>query len=133
MADISDINSALPIKVVGSDATGVEQTPVGSTTVGDLQATDRANTSGVSGAITVGTSAVAARVGGANLSERKTLTVYNGGTATIYWGYSAGVTTANGTPIEKKQQIDWQGLGPNITVFLISGSAGQDIRVTESA
>lgn len=36
MADISDINSAQTVKVVGSDATGVEQTPVQSTASGGL-------------------------------------------------------------------------------------------------
>lgn len=37
MADISDTNSALNTKLVGADATGVEQTPVASTTEGRLQ------------------------------------------------------------------------------------------------
>ena len=36
MADISDINSAQTVKVVGADATGVEQTPVQSTANGGL-------------------------------------------------------------------------------------------------
>lgn len=36
MADISDINSAQSIKVIGADSTGVEQTPVASTASGGL-------------------------------------------------------------------------------------------------
>jgi hypothetical protein len=132
MADISDINAAQTVKIVGSDATGVEQTPVASTSNADLQVVDRANTSGVNGNITVGTSAVAARVGGSNLAVRKTLTITNLGTTIIYWGYSAGVTTANGTPIYKKQMTTWEGIGPAITVYLISASAGNNVRITES-
>lgn len=37
MADINDINAALSVKIVGSDATGVEQTPVSSTSSGSLK------------------------------------------------------------------------------------------------
>jgi len=36
MADISDVNSAQSIKIIGADATGVEQTPVQSTSSGGL-------------------------------------------------------------------------------------------------
>ena len=43
MADISDINSAQTVKVVGSDTTGVEQTPVASTANGGLHVNLRNN------------------------------------------------------------------------------------------
>lgn len=46
MADISDINSAQTVKVVGADGTGVEQTPVQSTANGGLHTNIR-NSSGV--------------------------------------------------------------------------------------
>lgn len=36
MADISDINAAQAVKIVGSDASGVEQTPVASTATGGI-------------------------------------------------------------------------------------------------
>ena len=86
MADISDINSALPIKVIGSDATGAEQTPVQSSPNGELLINNTNNNGGVQGAISVSTTAVAARVGGSNLANRQTLTIYNNGTQTLFWG-----------------------------------------------
>jgi len=46
MPDISDINSAQTVKVVGSDTSGVEQTPVQSTSTGGLHINLR-NNSGV--------------------------------------------------------------------------------------
>lgn len=45
MADISDINAAESVKIIGSDATGVEQTPVQSTSSGALHSNLR-NSSG---------------------------------------------------------------------------------------
>lgn len=44
MADISDINSAQTVKVVGADATGVEQTPIQSTATGGIHTNLRDNT-----------------------------------------------------------------------------------------
>lgn len=87
---------------------------------------------GVEGFITVGTSAIEAKVGGSPLAGRRSLTVYNGGTALLYWGYTPGVTIASGTPIFKKQQAVWT-VGPNQSVYLISSVAGNNIRVTEGA
>jgi hypothetical protein len=132
MADLSSIQGTEATRIVGSDATGIEQTPVKSTANGDLGVADIMDASGVQGAITVGTSAVAARVGGSNLSNRKNLSIWNNGNATIYWGYTNAVTTVTGTPLMRNQQLigDW---GPNTTIYLISGSAGQDVRITEGA
>lgn len=95
-----------------------------------LTVTDRLDTSGTHGAITVGVTAVAARVGGANLAARKELTVFNNGSQTIYWGLSNAVTTSTGTPLFKNQTAVFP-YGPNITVWLISGTEGQNVRVTE--
>lgn len=47
MADLSDINAAQTVKIVGNDATGVEQTPVQSLSDGSLK-TNVANGSGAS-------------------------------------------------------------------------------------
>jgi hypothetical protein len=132
MADISDINSAQPVKVIGSDATGVEQTPVASTPNGDLQTTDILLGPGVQGVLTVGTTAVELKVGGSVLANRKLATVSNTSNNVIYWGYTNAVTTANGTPIVKNQQDNWD-ISDSGTIFLIAGSAGNDVRITESA
>lgn len=87
---------------------------------------------GVQGALTVGTSAVEVKVGGSRLEGRKSVTVQNESNSIIYWGYTSGVTTASGTPIQKKQFMSW-AVGDNQTIYLIAGSAGNNTRITEGA
>lgn len=43
MADLSDINAAQTVKIVGSDSIGLEQTPVGSSSDGELKTLNPAN------------------------------------------------------------------------------------------
>lgn len=43
MSDLIDIDSTEPVKIIGSDATGVEQTPVQSTSTGSLHSNLRNN------------------------------------------------------------------------------------------
>jgi len=132
MADLTDIQAAGTVKIVGSDSTGVEQTPVISTANGSLSTTDISNNGGVNAAISVTTSAIEAKVGGSALANRKNLTIHNNGTGTIYWGYSSGVTTTNGTPVFKDQFVSWD-VGASTSVFLIAISGTQNVRVTENA
>lgn len=87
---------------------------------------------GVEGIIIVGTSAVEAKVGITALTNRRSLTIFNFGTDIIYWGYSPAVTTLTGTPIFKKQQAMW-AVGDDQPVYLVSASAGNNIRATEGA
>lgn len=86
----------------------------------------------VEAAITVGTSSVEAKVGASRLTGRKALSVFNNSNSTIYWGYTSGVTTSSGTPIFKDQQIVF-AVGDGQSVYLISGSAGNNVRITEGA
>jgi hypothetical protein len=87
---------------------------------------------GVQGVVTVGTSAVEAKVGGSKLTSRKYMTVYNKSSHTVYWGYTSGVTTTTGTAIFKDQVIGFS-VGDTQTIYLISGFAGDDVVVTEGA
>jgi hypothetical protein len=92
---------------------------------------DALNSTGVQGAITVTSSSIEAKVGVSRLAGRKLLTVFNDGTATIWWGYTSGVTTSSGTPIFKGQQFNWNitdGLG----IWLIAVSGSHNVRVTEA-
>ena len=74
------------------------------------------------GAITVGTSAVA--VPGTGFTR----TIYNNGSVPVFRGDDSSVTTATGTPIQPGG--NWRLLGP--AVYLIAGTAGQDVRwITE--
>lgn len=134
MADLNDIQAAQSVKIIGSNSSGVEQTPVESNANGKLNVVDISNNGGVNGAITVGTTAVIARVGGSNLANRISLTIFNNGNGnqTLYWGYSSGVTTANGTPIFPGDLLSLD-VGPNTTVYLIGSAAGINTRITENA
>lgn len=94
---------------------------------GNIIDTDSINTN-----ISVGTTAVEAKVGASRLADRISLTVFNNGSQTIYWGYSSSVTTTNGTPIFKNQLFEFD-ISDNRGVWLIASSAGQDVRVTEAS
>ena len=132
MADISDINAAQSVKIIGSNSTGAEQTPVTSSSNGELNVSDISNNGGVHGSITVGTSAVQAMVGGSPLANRKTLTIFNNSSSDIYFGYANTVTTSTGTPLFKNQFAEFS-IGPNTALWLIAGGAGNNVRVTENA
>jgi len=132
MADLNELQSSGMTKIIGSASDGAEQTPVKSTANGDLNVNDMLDNGGVQGAISVSTTAVAVRVGGSNLANRKALTAHNNGTATLYWGYTNAVTTATGTPLMRNQFAVWDA-GPNTTIWIIAASGTHDVRVTEAA
>lgn len=132
MADLSDIQSAQSVKIIGSDVTGLETTPVKATTSGELRTDDIVDGGGVQGNISVSTTAIAVRVGGSNLADRKRLSFWNNGTATLYWGYTAGVTSTNGFPIMRNQFVS-DSWGPNTTIYIIAVSGSHDVRVNEAA
>lgn len=132
MGDITKKKAAGANIIVGSDNDGKETDPIkGYDNTRDLAVGDLVDGAGVEGAITVGTTAVEAKVGGSALTGRKVLTIYNNGTALIYWGRTAGVTTASGTILHKKQMIIL-AFTESAPVYLIAGSAGHNVRITES-
>lgn len=132
MADLSDIQAGQTVKIVGSNSTGVEQTPVNSTANGDMNTADILNNGGVNGIIAVSTTAVAVRVGASNLANRKRLTFMNNGTATLFWGYDSGVSTSNGFPIFRNQPVS-DAWGPNTTIWIIAASGTHPVPVNEAA
>ncbi len=77
-----------------------------------------------SGAVlTVGTSEVAIT----SLANRRKLIIQNTSDKDVYLG-PTGVTTVNGIRIAKGATYD-EIVGPNLAMFLICGTAGQDVRV----
>lgn len=132
MADSSEKQASLPTKVAGANVSGEETNWLKVSIPGDAGVSDIIDTAGVYGAITVGTSAVEAKIGGSRLSARKSLTISNTSTSVIYWGYSSGVSVANGTPIYKKQTVEFS-IGDNVGIYLISPVAAMEIRVTEGS
>ena len=100
MADISDINAAQTVKVVGADSTGVEQTPVQSTSDGELRTSDSL-TKAVDGTLsfTAGTP-TEIKVGGSRLVGRKVLFFIPA--AAGKYGFTAG---SQNIPVSKNQPI----------------------------
>jgi hypothetical protein len=131
MADLTDAEASLPTKLVGADNTGAETSFVNSTGVGELSVSDIITGVGTQGALTVGTSAVEAKTGASALTNRKLLTIFNNSGTTIYWGRTSGVTTSTGTPIFEKQFFTFD-FAADAPVYLIAGTAGNNVRITES-
>lgn len=133
MADLTDLQAAQTVKIVGSDSSGLETFPAKVSTNQDLSVSDVINTTGVYGTLTVGTSAIQLKVGASNLANRKLVTIDNTSNATIYWAYDSSVsTTAFAGRIFKDQQASW-AIGPNVDIYLIAGSAGNSVHVSEGA
>lgn len=129
-SSLSSIDTKTP--TLGQKVMAASQPVVMASDQSPVRTTDISDSSGLQGAVTVGLTAVAIRVGGSNLANRKTLTAFHNGNQDIYWGYTNAVTVSSGSPIFKSQFAAWS-IGPNTTVWMISGTAGQDVRVTENA
>jgi hypothetical protein len=133
LGDLSEIQAAQSVKLIGSDLTALEDYPVNATPTGDLNTANLLVTSnGVQGSITVGTLATEAKVGASTLTNRKLLTVFHNGSGKLYWGFTSGVTTATGTQIFKNTTVSFC-VSTSAKVYLISDTAGQDVRITEGA
>lgn len=125
--------SAVPTKatyVAGTDGTNLQG--ISTDTNGNVNVTDRANSSGVYGSLTVGTTAVQVKVGGANLTNRKLVVIHNNSGNTMYWGFNSSVTTSNGIVLFRDQVVSIP-VGPNIDIYIISGSSAQNSRIAELA
>lgn len=132
MADLTETNSALMTKLTGANSSGAEQTPVQSTSAGELLVSDLITTAGTEAALTVGTSAIEVKAGISSLSNRKLVTVFNNSNNTVYWGRTSSVTILTGTPLFKNQLIVFEGFQASSLIYLISASAGNNVRITES-
>lgn len=131
IADLTEIQASLSVKIAGSDPiTGAETGYTNSSITGDLFVRDSINTAITNAAISVTTSAIEAKVGGSKLSNRKVvvITPTNG---TVYWGGSNAVTTATGTPIFKNQSLTVTATDL-VAVWLISAGT-VNVRVVEAS
>lgn len=90
---------------------------------------DLVNDGYVSGEVTVGTSAVEAKVGGSALAGREILIIYNKSNNSVFYGPS-GVTTSTGVELKKGQFVSMPA-GNAVGIFLIAGSASNVIVVQE--
>jgi hypothetical protein len=131
MADLSTLDASGSVKIAGADSSGLETNFVNATSLGELKTSDIITGAGAEGALTVGTSAVEAKVGASALTNRKLLTIFNNSGSTIYWGRTTSVTTSIGTPVYEKQFFTFD-FSSDAPVYLIAGSAGNNVRITES-
>jgi hypothetical protein len=88
MADLNDLNSAQTVKIVGSDSTGIETTPVESSINGELLIGEKNLHTNISGAQTVTVKT------GSGYLRRIVINRTANGSVTVYDN-----TTAVGTPI----------------------------------
>lgn len=82
----------------------------------------------LSGSVTVGNTAVEAKVGASRAEGRQRLRIYNNSNVTIYFGPS-GVTPGSGEPLLKKQWIELD-IG-DLGVFLIASSGSNNVIIQE--
>lgn len=96
------------------------------------------NPSGIVGSLTVGASAVAVRIGGSDLADRKEVSLSNESANTLYWGFDNTVTTTTGYPLAAGARQTWLIEGENSeteivpTIYIIAAGAGNATRVVES-
>lgn len=128
MADLTELESAQPVKIIGSDATGSETKPVGASENGELFTADCLNNGGASGVIAVTTTPVEAKVGASALADRKSL-VLQPLTGKIFWGYS---NSSQPFELAKMQPASWN-VGPGTAVWIKSSSGSVDVAVGEAA
>jgi hypothetical protein len=129
MADLTELQSAQSVKLVGSSSGGAESAFVQVSSTQDVRSADCLHSGGLEGSLSVSTSAVELKVGGSKLANRKLVTAIPDGT--IYWGYTSGVTTSTGTQIYKDQYVIWSA-DDTCTIYLITASGTKNVRITES-
>lgn len=114
---------------IASDSTGVLSVDDngGSLTVDGTVTPASLSGAVAAAAVTVGVTAVA--LPASALSNRRTVTIYNNGAATIYVG-PAAVTTSSGLPIAPGSAFSLD-LAAGVVLYGISGSASQNVRVLE--
>jgi hypothetical protein len=86
MADLNNIQSAGSTIIVGSDASGLETNPVKATSLGEIQAVDVPNQTGLSGLVALTTTAVEGKVGVSTMPNRKYIEM-QAISSNVKWGY----------------------------------------------
>jgi hypothetical protein len=131
MADLSQLQAAEFVAVVGSDSTGNETNPVNATQKGEIRSAEMLRSGGNQASKSmIANTPIRAAVGASNLSGRKFLAVF-AETGKIYWGFTSGVTVANGFPIEKNAPATVFAVGDDCDIWLVSGVTAT-VRVGES-
>lgn len=133
MADLTDLQAAETIKIVGANSSGVETNAVNASANGDLTTVDGLRNGGVFGTLSIPTAntAVEAKVGGSRLVNRKSLVIIP--QDDMFWGYDNTVTISNGMPIKKDQVLIFS-IDANSTfqVWLVASANSKNAKIAES-
>jgi len=139
MADLTEIQAAQSVKIIGTDSTGLETNPVNATVNGlkvdgsavtqpvDLVGLNAIQTS----QYTVGTSAV--QLTPSPLSTRSSISIRvktSSNTEAVYIGATNAVTTSTGYLLLNNDSIQID-ITPSGTIWAIGSSAGQTVYVLE--
>ena len=87
MADLTDIQAAAVVKVVGSDATGAETNTQAVSTLNEAQVADILNNGGLDIVLSLTTTASEGKVGVSRKTNRKYV-IMEALTANVKWGFS---------------------------------------------
>jgi hypothetical protein len=125
MGDLSYEQSCQAVELVEEATSNTAKiTPNGEVRIADMITVGNAY-----GALSVSTSAVELKVGGAILTNRKAVHFQpkdNG----IFWGYSNAVTTSTGTEMFK-DQIIFLPMATGVSIWFIATGAGKSVRIAE--
>jgi len=129
MADIEDIDAAQTVKVVGSDPTGVEETPVSSTPNGELKIADTHNNGGLDAVlnITSGTP-LELKVGASRLANRKYV-IFEALDAGVKWGFSNSTQSFD----VFKSQLLMVPIGENTEIWFDCDNGNKSVAIAELA
>lgn len=131
MSDLTSLQATEAVRIVGSDASGVETNPVDATTDRELTIADRLNSGGLNGNLLLTTAGTAyeLKVGASRKTNRK-LVIFVPLGNNIYYGFSSSVTTSNGIPIFKNQSI-MIPIGQVTEVWFVSSTSSVNVRIAE--
>jgi hypothetical protein len=135
MADLTELQAALPSKIIGSDLTGNETNAVNATPTGDLTVSDGLSAGGLVGNLNLVTANTAyeAKVSTSRLTNRKILTIV-AFDADMFFGMSNTVTTSTGFPLYKGQSVSFSidANSPTFQVWLVCSGANKNARIMET-
>lgn len=126
MADLTFPQGADPVCIF-NDTSG-NQVVVNSD--GSINTNSLLKVGGIQGTVTVGTSAIEAKVGGSRYAGRKLLMIQPLST-NVFFGFTAGVTTSTGIALASNQIVTFD-IG-DIPIYLITTVGTKTVVVVEAA
>ena len=127
MADLDGIEAAQSVKIIGSEADGTEETPIGSTALRELYTVEKLLDTGLDDeiSITAGTP-VEVKVGASRKADRKVV-IIQPLDGKIKWGFS---NTTQSFPLFKRQNAIICA-GPDTAIWIDAITGTVDVAIGE--